>query len=183
MEGKNYIIAISICAFFIIVSAGVFSKDNQTADAHQFDKQGAVLAETLADTLILTEIKPLERDFCSLAYISCSNDKTLSRANESDKKASQTQNVEQIIRVVAEQEGIDPDLMVRIAWAESGLNPKARGKITPEDRGIFQINSYFNPDVSDECSFDPWCASRWTAKEINEGRLWKWSASKHKWSK
>lgn len=52
--------------------------------------------------------------------------------------------------------------ILAIALAESGLNPAATNTSnnTPpsEDRGILQINSYWHPEVSDACAFDPACA-------------------------
>lgn len=48
--------------------------------------------------------------------------------------------------------------IVAIALAESGGNPAIRGGQDPRDRGVLQINSYWHPEVSDACAFDPACA-------------------------
>jgi len=88
----------------------------------------------------------------------------------------------EIIAEVARQEKFkDKNLLIKIAKAESGFNPDIRGKIDSRDIGLFQINSYWNNDVGEECSFDPWCSTRWVINEINIGNLWKWNTSKHNW--
>jgi len=89
----------------------------------------------------------------------------------------------EIISEVARQENFeDKDLLIRIAKAESGLNPDAIGKVDKSDRGLFQISSYYNKNVSDDCAFDPWCSTKWTINEIKNKNLWKWNASKHNWN-
>jgi len=89
-----------------------------------------------------------------------------------------------IIREVAKQENYgNPELAIAIARAESRLNPDIRGEADKRDRGLYQINSHFNPEVTDQCAFDPICATKWTIKELKAGRAWKWNASKYKWGK
>jgi hypothetical protein len=55
-------------------------------------------------------------------------------------------------------------LAVAIMMAESGLSSSATnsaGNTPPStDRGIAQFNSYWHPEVSDACAFDPECAIR-----------------------
>lgn len=52
------------------------------------------------------------------------------------------------------------DIITAIAQAESGLDPLKRGILDPRDRGILQINSFWHPEVSDQCAFDPACSFR-----------------------
>lgn len=100
------------------------------------------------------------------------------------KELSAKEQVVQIIYEVALQEDYsNPKLLVAIATAEGKLNPLQRGEIDYRDRGLYQINSYHNSHVSDDCAFDSWCSTRWTIQEINEGRIWKWNASRYKWGK
>lgn len=90
----------------------------------------------------------------------------------------------QIIKEVALQENYNhPELVIAIARAESRFNPNIRGEQDKRDRGLFQINSHFNKDVSDQCAFDPVCATQWTIKELKAGHAWKWNASRHGWGK
>lgn len=49
-----------------------------------------------------------------------------------------------------------------IAMAESGLDANSTNTTTSGlglDRGLFKINSYFHPEVSDSCAYDPQCAA------------------------
>lgn len=55
-------------------------------------------------------------------------------------------------------------IAVAVCWAESRFddqalneNKNADGEVTSEDRGLFQINSKYQPQVSEECAFDPDC--------------------------
>lgn len=57
---------------------------------------------------------------------------------------------------------------VAIAWHESRGNPQALNdkNNTPagsRDRGLWQINDYWNPSVTDACAFDPECSTAWAA--------------------
>jgi hypothetical protein len=54
---------------------------------------------------------------------------------------------------------------VAIAWHESRGNPAAlndKNNTPPgsRDRGLWQINDFWNPQVSDACAFDPDCSTR-----------------------
>ena len=93
--------------------------------------------------------------------------------------------VEPFIREIAKEEGVDPDLAVRVAKAESTLQPMAynlnnNGSV---DRGIFQWNSVHHPEISDNCAFNVECATRAFCKAVKEGNLSWWNASKEKWEK
>lgn len=47
------------------------------------------------------------------------------------------------------------------------------------DRGIFQINSYYHPEVSDECCYNLECATKWTIMRIETGHQHEWTCNKH----
>jgi hypothetical protein len=102
-------------------------------------------------------------DLCSLDVIYCDT------------------SIEGIIAKSAKKYGVDANLMIRIAKAESELNPSVIGKITSEDRGLFQINSRWHLKDDDVCAFDPYCSSDWTASKIALGGIGLWSASREKW--
>ena len=58
---------------------------------------------------------------------------------------------------------------VAVSWHESRGNPAALNdkNNTPagsRDRGLWQINDYWNPSVTDSCAFDPECSTAWAAK-------------------
>jgi len=86
-------------------------------------------------------------------------------------------SVEEIIRSVA----VNDNLLVAIAKCESSLNPAAVGKVNPGDRGLFQINREYHPDVADSCAFDAECSARWADAQVSAGRLWLWNPSRSCW--
>ena len=93
--------------------------------------------------------------------------------------------VESQIREIALQEHfLEPgaDWLVRLAMAESSLNPLAIQKNGDwsVDRGLWQWNSYFHPEISDQCSFDVQCSTKAVVQAIKEGNLRWWSASLEK---
>jgi len=99
---------------------------------------------------------------------------------QTKKIVGQTSVIETIKRV-AKEEGVDPNLLISIAKCESSLRPRARGMVDKRDRGLYQISSLHNPEVSDECAFDVECSTRWVARQIKSGNLWKWKASSKCW--
>jgi peptidoglycan hydrolase-like protein with peptidoglycan-binding domain len=71
-------------------------------------------------------------------------------------------------------------LAVAVAKAESGWDPKARAVNTDArhsvDRGLWQINSFWHPEVSDDDAFDPAGCARAAFAISDRGRNWKpWS--------
>ena len=47
------------------------------------------------------------------------------------------------------------------------------------DRGAFQINSKWHPEVSDECAFNLKCATEWTIMRIENGYQYEWTCNEH----
>lgn len=93
--------------------------------------------------------------------------------------------VEEIIRAEAKAQGVDPDFAVRVARCESGLDPKAvhvnaKGS---KDRGIFQWNDKYHPEINDHYAFDPKLATREFCKAFKNGNISWWNASKDCWKK
>ena len=109
--------------------------------------------------------------------------------NLMDKKEGQiptgTKLNEAIIRKVADKEGVDPDLAVRVAKCESNLNEKAININADgsQDRGLFQINDKYHPEVSDEEAFNPIFATEFFCKAFKAGNLSWWNATKNCWKK
>lgn len=74
-------------------------------------------------------------------------------------------------------------MAVAIALAESGgdpgargLNRNAQGQTTSVDRGLWQINSVYHPEVSDTCAYNPACAANSAYTISNRGQNWQpWS--------
>ena len=70
---------------------------------------------------------------------------------------------------------------VAVAWAESRGNPKARGQNSDSyDRGLWQINSKWHPDVSDRCAYDAKCNAAQAKRISSNGNNWRpWATYKH----
>lgn len=92
---------------------------------------------------------------------------------------------EEIIRKVAQEESVDPDLAVRVAKCESNLDFKAVhiNKDGSKDRGLFQINNKYHPDVSDEAAFNPITATQFFCKSFKAGNLSWWDTTRKCWEK
>lgn len=99
--------------------------------------------------------------------------------------AGKVETVGEQIRRIAKEEGVDPELAYRVAKCESALKPDARGINTTGsvDRGVFQWNDKYHPEITDNCAFDVDCATRAFCKAVKEDHLSWWSASKHCWDK
>ena len=96
---------------------------------------------------------------------------------------AKAETVEQIIRRVAKDEGVDPDLAFRVAKCESGLNPGAVNHNTngSVDRGLYQINTKWHPGVGVDIAFEVEPSIRFFCKALKAGHLNWWDASKKCW--
>jgi len=103
------------------------------------------------------------------------------------KKTNETEKIEetteQLIRRIAKEEIVDPDLAVRVAKCESTLNPNATNTNTDGsiDRGLFQINSKWHPEVTADQAFNAEFSTRFFCKAFKSGNLSWWNASKTCW--
>jgi hypothetical protein len=91
--------------------------------------------------------------------------------------------IESIIRIIAGDECVDQDLAVAVAKCESSLNPKAINTNTDgsRDRGLFQINEKWHPEISDEQAFNIETSTRFFCKAFKAGHLDWWNATKSCW--
>ena len=92
--------------------------------------------------------------------------------------------IEDIIRTTAISKEVDPNLAVKVAKAESNLDPFALrvNKSGSVDRGLFQWNSYYHPEVKNEEAFNPWKATELFCDAVKAGHLSWWNSSKAKWN-
>ncbi len=84
------------------------------------------------------------------------------------------------IRELADRENFQwPDYLVKLANCESKLNPNAVNDngAFGKDRGLFQINSFYHPNISDEQAFDVEFATKWTMNMINKGYQHRWACN------
>lgn len=91
--------------------------------------------------------------------------------------------IEETIRRIAKQEGVDPDLVVRVAHCESGLDPGAVhiNKQGSKDRGLFQWNDNWHPEITDDIAFDIERSTLAFCEAFKTGHLAWWSSSKKCW--
>ena len=70
---------------------------------------------------------------------------------------------------------------VAVAWAESHGNPKATGRNSDSyDRGLWQINSKWHPDVSDSCAYNAGCNAKNAVRISKGGSRWSpWATYNH----
>ena len=91
--------------------------------------------------------------------------------------------VEDTIKRIARDEGVDPALALRVAKCESGLNPAIQNINTNGsiDRGLFQWNSRWHPEITDEIAFDVEGSTRAFCKALKNGNLSWWNATRKCW--
>lgn len=112
-------------------------------------------------------------------------EKTLSKLHD----LTNMKTIEQIIRETAAEEGVEPDLAVAVAKCEGGItNAKITRQNTDShhsiDRGVFQFNSYWHREVTDEEAFDPKLATKAFCKIVKAGELHAtWYLSEPNWKK
>lgn len=102
-------------------------------------------------------------------------------AKELEVAEKKAETVEQTIRRLAQEANfLWPDYLVRLANCESTLKPNATNRsgnkpVQSFDRGVFQINSYWHKEVTDEQAYDLEWATKWTIKRINAGYQHEWA--------
>jgi hypothetical protein len=92
--------------------------------------------------------------------------------------------LEQMIRTTAISYDVDPNLAVKVAKCESNLEVNAvnKNKNGTTDRGIYQWNDYYHPDITDKMAFDPQIATNKFCEAVKNGNLSWWNASKKCWN-
>jgi hypothetical protein len=93
--------------------------------------------------------------------------------------------IETIIRAVCQEEQVDPELALKVAQCESGLDPQAINTNTDgsRDRGLFQINEKYHPEVTESEAFSVVSATRFFCRAFKSGNLSWWNASRTCWDK
>lgn len=102
-----------------------------------------------------------------------------------------TAEIKALITEIANAMGVSPKLALAVCQCESSFKPtavlynkKADGTVSSVDRGLYQWNSKYHPQITDEMAFDPKTATRLFCQAIKDGKLDAyWSASKPCWSK
>jgi len=91
---------------------------------------------------------------------------------------------EAMVRRTASEYGVDPDVLVAVIWAESGMNPRAihRNQNGTTDYGLCQFNDYWYKDVisPEEALKKPEKAVRVMCEAWQKGRANDWVAFRTK---
>lgn len=80
---------------------------------------------------------------------------------------------------------LQKDLLCDICQCESEFNIHAKLVNNPHsvDRGLFQWNNFYHPEITDEIAYDPEQTTRLACKAILAGKAQTyWSASEHCWN-
>jgi len=104
---------------------------------------------------------------------------------QSTSQAAGDKSIEAQIRAAATAAGIDPDLAVAVAKCESSLNPQAVN-INADgstDRGLYQINNKYHPEVTDAQAFNPTFSINFFISAFKAGNISWWNSSKTCWDK
>jgi hypothetical protein len=99
------------------------------------------------------------------------------------KKVVKATGVRAIIIAAAKRYGVSANTMLNLARCESGFNPKAfrsykKNPSGGNDRGLYQINSRWHPEVSNTCAYSATCSANWTARMIKQGQLHQWTCGR-----
>lgn len=94
------------------------------------------------------------------------------------------EHIKASIKKIALEYGVDGQLACNVAQCESGLDIRAVRTNTnkTKDRGLYQWNNYWHPEITDEIAFDPEQATRLFCKAVKAGNLSWWNSSKKCWN-
>ena len=76
---------------------------------------------------------------------------------------------EDIIAKVCKENNVPVEDCLRVAWNESRYQ-NVRGTIDSRDRGVYQINSFYHPEIKDDCAFNVECSTLFFIKEYKSNR-------------
>jgi len=82
------------------------------------------------------------------------------------------------VRSAAEVAGVNPRVAQWVVSHESQYHPEATGD-GGESRGLWQINRFYHPEVSDECAYDAECSTDWALQRILDGKINEWTTWKY----
>jgi len=97
-----------------------------------------------------------------------------------DEEVSEILDIRELRQLAREVGFREPKLAAAIAMAESGglVRARNRNRRPPSvDRGLFQINSRWHPEVTRACAYDPRCNAEAAWQISDGGRDWsEWSS-------
>lgn len=142
------------------INADSFFGTLTSAQVRKFQKANGLIADGIAGPLTLQKIK----DTLKTPYPS----------------------IKETISRICKEEGIEPELGIAVASCESNLDPKCINinKGGSIDKGLFQWNNVYHPEISETEAFNPESSTRLFCHAVKNGNLHAyWSASEPCWSK
>jgi hypothetical protein len=80
------------------------------------------------------------------------------------------------VMVMIRNAGLDTDKANKLIFCESSWNPdNVHYNVHSVDRGLWQINSYYHSEVSQECAYDALCSTKEAIRIIKEKGWSEWS--------
>lgn len=109
----------------------------------------------------------------------------LSLAIEKSKSLLSKSEIRSLIVEVSQSFNVSPALSLRVAQCESNLNPTAIrfNRDGSVDRGLFQWNDVYHPEITDIMAFNPQIATANFCQAVKEGHLGWWRSSQECWRK
>ena len=106
-------------------------------------------------------------------------------AIEKNKPAPPLEEIKNCIKETAKKYGISEKLALAVAQAESNFDPFAINFNDTDsiDRGLYQWNDKWHPEVTDEMAFNYKISTELFCKAVREGNLYWWNSLRHIWSK
>lgn len=126
----------------------------------------ALATESVEEGLAWEHRLPADPRICTLDSVVCDTGRL--------PVAGIATNPVQIIRHLALKNDINYKKLLRIVDCESNFNPNVRGRVDNRDRGLWQFNSRWHPEVSDDCAFDSWCSTQKAIDLIKAGYAHHW---------
>jgi hypothetical protein len=110
-------------------------------------------------------------------------EKEIIKEEKKTEEAKTENEIIDLIKKTAKKYNIDEELAVRVAKCESGLNPKAININAPDsiDRGLYQINSKWHPEVTEEQAFNIQFSINFFCEAVKNGYIRWWKASQKCW--
>ncbi len=98
------------------------------------------------------------------------------------------ETIKEIITRICTQNGVEPELGIAVAQAESGLDPRStnynKDSHKSIDKGLYQWNDYYHPEITEEMAYNPETATQLFCKAVKARQLHNyWSASEPNWKK
>lgn len=132
---------------------------------------------TLKITLFLFLISAI---FISTVWIPSTTEILADDINPVEYKLPDADHSTSSLRIFVEKRaaaaGINPELATCIVEHESQFRPQVDGPDTGSttSRGLWQINDYWHPDISDEFAHDAELSTEWSLEQIKNGNVGWW---------